>query len=192
MTQNIIRLVGLLFLGIIALSVLVYSSLTRVDAKKNFLPIFIRTLLNHLQLLVLTAKFELEWPSQIKQFFQIFGSVSEVSTQFISFDCLIYDSQDDPSFGLIQEGLNFRRPWIIKMLIISLLPLIVIITSYLAWSLIYGFSALKQSFNQRGKILSNSDATANITPISSLKLNDEPTPLDSSYSNLINKSKWKS
>lgn len=53
--ETVGRLVGLLFLGILLIVALVYTSLVNADGKKNFLPVFIRIMMNHLQLLILTS-----------------------------------------------------------------------------------------------------------------------------------------
>jgi hypothetical protein len=44
---------------------LIRSNLQSAGKAKNYLPVFIRILMNHFQLLTLTASFDLEWPAAL-------------------------------------------------------------------------------------------------------------------------------
>jgi hypothetical protein len=68
---------------------LVRSTLQGALEKKSFLSVFLRILMNHFQLLTLTASFDLDWPEQLKAFFTSTKPVSEATTQFLSVDCFI-------------------------------------------------------------------------------------------------------
>jgi hypothetical protein len=74
-------LLGLFVIAIGGIILLVRSNIQSAGSKeKNLLPVFVRIFMNHFQLLTLTASFDLEWPSDLKQFFTLTKPVSEVST----------------------------------------------------------------------------------------------------------------
>ena len=50
-------------------------------------------MMNHLQLILLTASFHLDWPSKVAAMFKTAEPVAEVSEQIVSFDCFI-DTRD--------------------------------------------------------------------------------------------------
>ena len=55
------------FVGMLAgIVFLVRSTLQGALEKKNFLSVYFRILMNHFQLLTLTASFDLDWPEQLK------------------------------------------------------------------------------------------------------------------------------
>lgn len=78
--SNGFKMTVLLIALIIVISFLVRQSLLGALEKRNLLSVYIRILLNHLQLLTLTASFDLSWPEQLEQFFSSVKPVSEITT----------------------------------------------------------------------------------------------------------------
>lgn len=67
--ENSVKVAFMFLLMLSAIVLLVRSSLQGALEKKNYLSVFIRILMNHFQLLTLTASFDMDWPDQLKQFF---------------------------------------------------------------------------------------------------------------------------
>ena len=57
MGTNVVRLIGMFLILIIGLVVLVRSTLQGATAKKDYLSVYFRIIMNHFQLLVITASF---------------------------------------------------------------------------------------------------------------------------------------
>ena len=62
---NSFRLVGIFIVVFIGLIFLIRSNLQGALEKKNYLSVFFRILMNHFQLLTLTASFDLDWQSTL-------------------------------------------------------------------------------------------------------------------------------
>ena len=83
----------MIFLIAIVLVVLFISLTLRAMAKKKSnTQVLFKILLNHLQLVVLTASFDLDWPSQVRALFSTAEPLSDVSSQIFSFDCFFSSS----------------------------------------------------------------------------------------------------
>lgn len=48
--------------------------------------IYVKVMMNHLQLIMITSSFNFEWPSSIKSFFDAVSPVATASDNLISFD----------------------------------------------------------------------------------------------------------
>jgi len=86
---NVARLLFIFLIAIVVILFLIRSTLKGAVEKKNVTSIYSKILMNHLQLLLLTASFDFEWPEKIESFFAISEPVAEVSTQILSFDCFL-------------------------------------------------------------------------------------------------------
>lgn len=94
---NVVRL-GLIFLVVVALIVfLIRSTLTGAHDKRNVTSIYTKILMNHIQLILLTASFNFDWPEKVVNFFDVAKPVAEVSTQIISVDCFLQSGITDIS-----------------------------------------------------------------------------------------------
>jgi hypothetical protein len=80
---------------LIVIIVLVRSNINGATKEKNLLPVFFRILLNHLQIITLTASFDFEWPPEFTEFFAGINPVSDASTQIFSIDCFL-DTRNYP------------------------------------------------------------------------------------------------
>lgn len=98
------------------------------------LSIYMKILLNYLQMLSIIQSFELNWPFYARSYFNFFSSVGGgISTQVISIDCLLNDYQLDvvALYG--------------QTLIISVLPFIIYIAAAIVLGMIYLFKKKGQS-----------------------------------------------
>jgi hypothetical protein len=89
-------------------------------------------MLNHFQLLTLTASFDLKWPSQLRDFFSIVKPISEAATQFLSFDCFL---------GQQREGA--LRTYYLKVVLFALAPGIVIGAAFFVWRAVFKYQERK-------------------------------------------------
>jgi hypothetical protein len=62
---NALRLVGIFILAILIIMWMVRSTLIAATQKKSLQSIYLRIFMNHLQLIVLTASFNLDWPQLV-------------------------------------------------------------------------------------------------------------------------------
>lgn len=89
---NIVRL-ALIFLVFITLVVfMIKSTMAGAADIKNVNSIFSKILMNHLQLIVLSATFEFNWPSAAYKFFSIPGPATSIGSELFSIDCFLIHS----------------------------------------------------------------------------------------------------
>ncbi|TNV88043.1 hypothetical protein FGO68_gene7468 [Halteria grandinella] len=122
--QNInILILTCLFTAFIVLIVILVNS-NRVNSKneKNYLPVFFRILVNHLQILYLTASFELEWPEELLNFYKSIQPISDAQSQIFSIDCFLTQ-------GALSNYFNNYRPIVIKSILVMIFPIAIIILS---------------------------------------------------------------
>eukprot|EP00347_Sterkiella_histriomuscorum_P017868 403347667 len=157
---NIVRLV-FIFLGVIFLIVfMIRSTLNGAKDKQNITNIFLKIMLNHFQLIMMTSTFDFEWSQQILDFFTESKQVATVSTQIFSFDCFLdtrgtnQTSSDQNPFEYIPTQDNgFIRIFFQKLVMIALLPIILVLCSFGAWHLIRCIS--RRQFDVLGKAISS-------------------------------------
>ena len=109
---------------------MVRSTLVSAIERKNIQSVYMKILMNHLQLIILTASFELEWPSKVAKLFETSGAAAKVSEHIFSFDCFLdkrSESEDD----------NFIRLYYQKMIMYSLCPLLMALMSAIFWKLYF-------------------------------------------------------
>ena len=91
---------------------------------------YLKILTNHLQLIVITLNFDLDWPSQVSQVNETAKPLADVSSRIISFDCFLGD------------GLVIRKVFIYFMTYI-LLPFFLGVISFVFWKVLYRQNRLK-------------------------------------------------
>ena len=69
--QNILILVVIVLVATAVLIVLIRATLQSMKNQNSLLSVYLKILANHLQLVLLTLSFELDWPDQVKIFFDI-------------------------------------------------------------------------------------------------------------------------
>ena len=111
--QNAVIIVFLMLLIVFISVVLVRSTLKSAYTPKALHSIYIKIFTNYLQLVLLTTKFELQWPYYVIQVFSVQQSAATASDQIFSLDCYFTDKGN----SLVQIYYN-------KIIITALLPVI--------------------------------------------------------------------
>ena len=125
---------------------MIRSTISNTLQAKNIQSVYIRILMNHLQLLVITASFNFKWPSNVNQFFDSSKQVAQVTTQFLSFDWLL-DQRISGKSNLIR--LDYQ-----KMIMYSLLPFVALIVSIIFWFIFYKIAKDLDLSKRNGRIIS--------------------------------------
>ena len=133
---NIIRLILILIAVIVAIVVIIRSTLASASQRKNVQSVYIKLLMNHLQLLILTSSFEFDWPSRVVKLFETSEPVARVSTQVMSFDWFL-DQRSENDDGSTQSDGNLIRLYYQKMIMYALLPLVLALGSFTFWTLYF-------------------------------------------------------
>ena len=147
---------------VVFIVVLVRSSLS--NQSKDLMAVYLRIMMNHIQLFSLISSFDMHWPVNALSFFSSIKSVSQVSTQFLSVDCFLDTRSGNPvsnnySFGspYYYEKLANYLPneipdtlatdsslgvtvYFKKLLILALAPFVVSICSSIGWAIIFKVS----------------------------------------------------
>ncbi|TNV88144.1 hypothetical protein FGO68_gene4654 [Halteria grandinella] len=115
---------------IVSLVIIVRQNLRAVNQEKNYLPVFFRIMLNHIQILSLTASFDLEWPQELQTFFKSIQPLSDASSQLLSIDCFLNTKWGKPI-------LHGQRLFAARSIILALMPIILIAGSCIVWWMIH-------------------------------------------------------
>ena len=86
---NALRLAGIATGVILLVVFLVRSTLNGAVQRKNVNSVYMKIMMNHLQLIMLTASFNFGWPENVKLIFRTTEPLVEFSQQLLSFDCFI-------------------------------------------------------------------------------------------------------
>ena len=65
--KNVLLLVAVLVLSTVAIVVFIRVTLASMNEKKSNVSVYLKILTNHLQLIVITLNFDLDWPQSIRQ-----------------------------------------------------------------------------------------------------------------------------
>ena len=103
--------------AIIIIVIIIRSTLEGALVRKNLQSVYMKILMNHLQLILLTSSFDFDWPDNVKEFYDSTKPVSQVSNQLISFDCFL----DKRSEG---NDSNIIRIYWQKMIMYAVMPLV--------------------------------------------------------------------
>ncbi|CDW91326.1 UNKNOWN [Stylonychia lemnae] len=123
---NILRLIAL-FIGAVTLVVfMIRQTLKGAKDMNNVTSIYLKILLNHFQLLLMTTSFDFQWSQQIFSFFSTSKQLATQSTQILSFDCFLDTREGNQSS---QNSKMFYQ----KLIIIALLPFLLAIACTLIW-----------------------------------------------------------
>lgn len=80
---------------------------------KIALSIYMKILLNYIQMISIVRSFNLQWPSYVENYLEIFTNMGGVSTQVISPDCLLQDYKINVENIYIQTSLILILPFAI-------------------------------------------------------------------------------
>jgi len=117
---NALRLGGILFGTLIAVVILVKTSLASARQPKALHSIYLKIFMNYLQLVMLTASFNLSWPTFVLKLFSAQESTGAVTEQVFSIDCFINSASSADVF-------------LDKLLIMAFVPLILLLSAVLVW-----------------------------------------------------------
>eukprot|EP00347_Sterkiella_histriomuscorum_P008702 403344080 len=137
---NIVRLI-FIFLGVLFFIVLlVRQTLNGAKDVKNVTSIYIKIMTNHLQLILLTASFNFDWPQMVQEFFQAIKPVAQVSQQLFSFDCFIDTRKDSND----QETSNDTfRIFYQKLVMLAVFPILLLLFCQGFWAIHHRIMSLK-------------------------------------------------
>ena len=93
--------------------------------------------MNHLQMLIITSDFDMNWPKQVIAIFNVASPINELTEAIVNFDCFM-DTRDASTvspyvFDLPGEEI---RVYSQKVMIMALLPAELAILSYAIWYII--------------------------------------------------------
>ena len=120
---NYILLVGILVAVVFICVVLVKSSIKSAFVPKSKYSIYIKIFTNYLQLVFLTAQFNLSWPSYVITLFGIQKSAATATDSLFSIDCYFADSSD----------IGLSDLYYFKMVFYAALPLGIFAISTVVW-----------------------------------------------------------
>lgn len=89
---NAINIVRLLFIGMGFLMLIVFmirSTLNGAQNIKNVTSVYVKILMNHIQIISLTASFDFNWPELVRKFFDIASYPANVGNSIFSIDCFV-------------------------------------------------------------------------------------------------------
>ena len=138
---NIIRIALVMIAVVFWIVILIRSTLSGALQRKNIQSVYIKLMMNHLQLIILASSFDFDWPSRVLKLFETTEPVAKVSQQIISFDCFLDQRSEDSSSSSnscesntsSNDG-NLIRVYYQKMIIFAWLPLLLGLGSFIFWS----------------------------------------------------------
>ena len=143
---NAIKLFLIFVVVLICLVGIIKSTLNGALQKKNIQSVYMKILMNHIQLIYLTSSFEFDWPDNVAQIFKTSEPVAQVSQQILSFDWFLdqrSDSNDSNTIRLFYQ----------KMIMYALLPLLLAIGSVGFWYIYYWCRSSANKEKRPGRIM---------------------------------------
>ena len=122
----------------IVVVVLVRATLKAAAAEKpSDSSVFNKILLNHLQMLIITSDFDMDWPPQVQQIFAVAAPINELTNAIVNFDCFMdgrkLDEVDAYDFALPEGEMRVSYQ---KVIIMSSLPVVLGGIAYVTWWII--------------------------------------------------------
>ena len=131
---------AILFAAFLVLLWIIRSTLVGAKDSTNITSVYLKILMNHLQILLLTASFNFYWPAQVEKLFSISSPITQVSASIFSIDCFLnayaFNSSSSLDLGINESGESIFSIFYIKLVVIAASPFLVIIISYFAWIII--------------------------------------------------------
>ena len=125
---NGIRICGITIAVLILIIFLVKSTMSSALRPRELTSVYLRILMNYLQLVMLTSTFNLNWPNEVKSLLSAQESAGTATAQIFSFDC--YMSELSTTNVIYQ-----------KLTLMFVLPVFIVVISFLFW----GVLAVKRS-----------------------------------------------
>lgn len=102
-SSEMIRVVIIVVSMVVGLCVMVKYAL-KGAVKGSEQSVFNKILMNHAQMLIITADFEMSWPDQVIVIFSIASPIREITEAIVNFDCFmdtrVYEDVDQFDFKL--------------------------------------------------------------------------------------------
>ena len=89
MWKNVLLLILTFVIANTVLVVFIRVTLASTMAKKSNVSAYLKILTNHLQLVVITLNFDLDWPTEISRLSDSVKIFADVSSRIISLDCFL-------------------------------------------------------------------------------------------------------
>ena len=141
-----IRVVIIMVSMVIGLCVMINFTL-KGAVKGSESSVFNKILMNHLQMLIITQDFDMDWPDPIINIFSVASPINQMTESITNFDCFMdtrtLEEVDQYDFVLPQ---NEIRVYSQKVLIMALLPIILAIFSWVVWWIICRIKNTMESF----------------------------------------------
>ena len=121
---------------IVGIIIMIRSTLAGALQRKNVQSVYIKLLMNHLQLIILTASFNFDWPQSVVEIFETSEPVAQVATHILSFDCFLDQRSEDSDTSSDSES-NLIRLYYQKMIMYTVMPMVIALCSFSFWNLYY-------------------------------------------------------
>ncbi|CDW82469.1 UNKNOWN [Stylonychia lemnae] len=145
---NVLRLLAIVSAVAILIVFMIRSTLNGAMEINNVTSIYLKILLNHFQLILVTASFDFRWSQQIVEFFSSTKQVATASTQVFSFDCFLDTRSSNEQSSQVERRIFFQ-----KLIMIALLPFLLTILCCIVWNIYKKIK--KDQIEIRGKLLSS-------------------------------------
>lgn len=89
MWKNVLLLIFIVLLATLVIVFFIRVTLSSMKAKKSNVSVYLKILTNHLQLIVITLNFNLDWPNEVNKLNETTKPLADVSSRIISFDCFL-------------------------------------------------------------------------------------------------------
>jgi len=120
---NTVRLVFIALAVAILVGIMVSTTIKSAVRTKSLSSIYIKILMNYLQIVILAASFNLAWPEQVLQLFSAQESAGSFTEQAFSVDCFLA-----PSDSANADIVVFR-----KLIVMAVLPVFLAAVSCVIW-----------------------------------------------------------
>jgi len=122
LTTNILRSAGIGIGVIIVLIVTIRTAIVAARKPRSYYAIYIKILLNYLQLVMLTSSFQMRWPSYMEELFNIQRSAGNATEQVFAIDCFFSGTTDS-------QATSVRM----KLVAMALAPFIILCIALVIW-----------------------------------------------------------
>jgi len=131
------KMTGIFFLMMGMLVFLVKSTINGASDNKTH-SVLVKILMNHLQMLIITAGFDMRWPKIVMSLFVVALPIKELTGSITAFDCWM-DYRDPTSIDPYKftPDPDFLPVVYQKMFVMTCLPIIVAAGAYSSWSIAF-------------------------------------------------------
>jgi hypothetical protein len=130
-------MLGIFFLMIGVLVAMVKGTIAGA-VKENTHSVLVKILMNHLQMLIITAGFDMRWPKLVTDLFDVALPIKELTGSITAFDCWM-DYRDPKSIDpySFTTDPDFLPVIYQKMLVMTCLPIFIGAGAYCSWAIAY-------------------------------------------------------